>query len=227
MDLREFCDKHQLVINDLKNIENAFVHATYINEHPNEFTDDYQRLEFMGDAVLQMYSAKLLYAQPDHFNEGYMTLLRSQLVNEKALSQFALELELQTLIKLGAGEMKSEGYLRESLLADIFEALIGALYLDNGWENVVVLCRKTIDVQYQKIKGQQVMDYKTRLQEFVQSDTRKSVVYQEIGRSGPANQPVFESAVLLDGIILGKGKGSSKKESQQQAAKSALEKLVK
>ena len=156
-----------------------------------------------------------------------MTLLRSQLVNEGALADFSRQLELGQFLKLGQGELKSNGMNRDSILADLFEAFIGALYLDGGMENVNKIMDLTIRKSFIQIDQEDLMDYKTKLQEYVQSDKRKTVFYEVVSTSGPANNPIFVSVVKLDDLILGRGTGSSKKKSQQQAAKDALEKLAK
>lgn len=227
MSVQALCKQLNLVISNQRLVANAFVHSSYLNEHKQAYDEDYQRLEFIGDAVLQLYSAQFLYENNKSYSEGQMTLMRAQIVSEKALSEYARQLDFPPLVLLGAGEMKQKGYLRNSLLADIFEAFIGAIYLDGGMENVRKVGQLTLEMRFKQLCDADVMDYKTRLQELVQADTRKSVTYQEVSRFGPANQPIFESVVLLDDLILGKGKGRSKKESQQEAAKDALNKMVK
>ena len=156
-----------------------------------------------------------------------MTLLRSQLVNEKALATFGRQLKINEHLILGAGELKNGGNERDSNIADAYEALLGALYLDGNLENVDKIFNKSVVPAFLTLETLDVMDYKTKLQEFMQSDTRKTVTYEVISTTGPSNNPTFESVVKMDGLMLGKGKGSSKKRSQQAAAKDALEKLVK
>lgn len=222
----EWLNEQELVINDLNLIKQAFIHSSYVNESKVVFEDN-ERLEFIGDAVLQLLSAKFLYQQIPLLSEGQMTLLRSQLVNEKALATFGRQLKINEHLILGAGELKNGGNERDSNIADAYEALLGALYLDGNLENVDKIFNKSVVPAFLTLETLDVMDYKTKLQEFMQSDTRKTVTYEVISTTGPSNNPTFESVVKMDGLILGKGKGSSKKRSQQAAAKDALEKLVK
>lgn len=222
----EWLNEQELVINDLNLIKQAFIHSSYVNESKVVFEDN-ERLEFIGDAVLQLLSAKFLYQQIPLLSEGQMTLLRSQLVNEKALATFGRQLKINEHLILGAGELKNGGNERDSNIADAYEALLGALYLDGNLENVDKIFNKTVVPAFLTLETLDVMDYKTKLQEFMQSDTRKTVTYEVISTTGPSNNPTFESVVKMDGLMLGKGKGSSKKRSQQAAAKDALEKLVK
>lgn len=226
MKLMEWLNEQELVINDLNLIKQAFIHSSYVNESKVVFEDN-ERLEFIGDAVLQLLSAKFLYQQIPLLSEGQMTLLRSQLVNEKALATFGRQLKINEHLILGAGELKNGGNERDSNIADAYEALLGALYLDGNLENVDKIFNKSVVPAFLTLETLDVMDYKTKLQEFMQSDTRKTVTYEVISTAGPSNNPTFESVVMMDGLMLGKGKGSSKKRSQQAAAKDALEKLVK
>lgn len=226
MKLMEWLNEQELVINDLNLIKQAFIHSSYVNESKVVFEDN-ERLEFIGDAVLQLLSAKFLYQQIPLLSEGQMTLLRSQLVNEKALATFGRQLKINEHLILGAGELKNGGNERDSNIADAYEALLGALYLDGNLENVDKIFNKSVVPAFLTLETLDVMDYKTKLQEFMQSDTRKTVTYEVISTTGPSNNPTFESVVKMDGLMLGKGKGTSKKRSQQAAAKDALEKLVK
>lgn len=227
MELEKWLEKYSLRIKNYELIKNAFYHSSYVNENKDSSSTDNERLEFVGDAVLQFWSATFLYNQKPEISEGNMTLLRSQLVNERALADFSRHLELGQFLKLGQGELKSNGNKRDSILADLFEAFIGALYLDGGMENVHKIMDVTIRKTFDQIDQDDLMDYKTKLQEYVQSDKRKTVFYEVVSSSGPANNPTFVSVVKLDDLILGRGTGSSKKKSQQQAAKDALEKLAK
>lgn len=227
MKLEKWLQNNGLAVKDLELIKNAFYHSSFINENKGNISNDNERLEFVGDAVLQFWSATFLYNQIPVISEGNMTLLRSQLVNEGALADFSRQLELGQFLKLGQGELKSNGMNRDSILADLFEAFIGALYLDGGMENVNKIMDLTIRKSFIQIDQEDLMDYKTKLQEYVQSDKRKTVFYEVVSTSGPANNPIFVSVVKLDDLILGRGTGSSKKKSQQQAAKDALEKLAK
>ncbi|HHX51887.1 MAG TPA: ribonuclease III [Erysipelothrix sp.] len=227
MKLYEYFKEYGITINDSSLIYQAFIHTSYINENKHLDLADNERLELLGDAVLQLWTADFLYRQEPKISEGDMTLLRAQLVNEKVLAEFSRKMNLGQFLKLGVGEEKNGGYQRNSILADTFEAVIGALYLDQGFEAISKICEIVIKEKFETIDKENLMDFKTKLQEFVQSDSRKTVQYHIISTSGPANQPVFEAIVKLDELILGKGKGTSKKRAEQQAAKDALNKLVK
>lgn len=227
MNLNQWFVKYDFNLKSNALIEQAFYHSSYIHEHKNLNLEDNQRLEFMGDAVLQLWSANYLYHLEQKYDEGIMTLMRSSIVCEDALSSYALNLELNQFLKLGVGEIKSQGYLRKSLLADMFEAFVGAIYLSSSFDNIDKLCNLTLVPKVNELSQDMIIDYKTKLQEYIQSDIRKTVTYEVINTSGSANQPVFESVVKLDNLILGQGQGHSKKKSQQAAAKNALEKLAK
>lgn len=226
MEIFDWLKERNIEVHDRKLILNAFVHSSYVNEHKS-FHHDNERLEFMGDAVLQVWSAKKLYLLDPPINEGQMTTLRAQLVSEVALAQYTRELNLNQFLLLGVGEEKTGGRERESIMADMFEAFIGALYLDVGFDVVNQILESVITPHILAPKAEGLIDYKTKLQEYVQADTRKTVNYEVLHMEGPNNQPVFEVAVKMDGITLGKGKGASKKKAEQAAAKDAFEKMVK
>ena len=226
MDIYNWLEKRKIKVHDKKLIQNAFVHSSYVNEHKT-FKTDNERLEFMGDAVLQVWSAKKLYLLQPALSEGQMTTLRAQLVSEAALAQYTRELKLNQYLLLGAGEEKTGGRERESIMADMFEAFIGALYLDSGYESANKILESVITPHIYAPKSENLIDYKTKLQEYVQADTRKTVTYEVVHMEGPHNQPVFEVVVKMDDILLGRGKGHSKKKAEQAAAKDAFEKMVK
>jgi ribonuclease III len=223
--LLEFLNQKGLVIDRIDLIEEAFTHTSFVNENKNVHQDN-ERLEFIGDAVLQLYVSDLLYHYTPTLSEGEMTSLRSRLVNEKSLASITRRCDLFNFLKLGVGEEKTGGRNRDSLLADVFEAFIAALFLQSDKENVKRFLDPLIIPEFKAMLKQEHDDYKTRLQEYVQSDTRKTVVYEVIKSMGPSNAPTFEVVVKLDELILGKGKGSSKKQAEQNAAKDAFSKLV-
>ena len=224
MSVFDFLDKFSIPYKDKNLIEQAFIHSSYVNEHKNKLKNN-ERLEFMGDAVLQVYSAERLYNIEPELPEGLMSTRRSNLVSEKALAQIVRENGLNEFLLLGVGEEKTGGRNRDSIIADMFEAFIGAIYLDSGKE---VVYRLLDDLMLEHIKevDESTFDYKTKLQEYVQADSRKSIVYETISVEGPNNNPEFEVAVKIDGLIYGYGKASSKKQAQKNAAKDALEKLA-
>ncbi len=207
-------------------IMEALTHSSYVNEH-REVTCDNERLEFMGDAVLQVWTTKKLFQIEPALREGEMTTLRAQLVCEGALAQYNRTLGLSKFLLLGIGEERTGGRERDSILADMFEAVLGAVFLDQGMQGVDKILEKVITPDCMSPKNKKVMDYKTKLQEYIQSDTRKTVHYKVVNIQGPSNKPHFDVAVLLDQIVLGYGSGNSKKKAEQMAAKNAFEKMVK
>ncbi len=227
MTILEWLNKfgYQLSSTDL--IEEAFTHRSYRHEHKKTVHVDNQRLEFMGDAVLQLWSAEFLFKLKPQMDEGEMTKLRAQMVCEESLAFCAKELELDKVIKLGKGELLDHGNKRASTLADCFEAVLGALYLDCGIEKIDPLLRELFKDPQRFSNLKENQDFKTQLQEYVQADNRRTIEYVLISMDGPANAREFEMAVKIDDIIYGKGKGSSKKRAEQAAAEVALEKLVK
>lgn len=225
MDIFDFLDSLQIQYKNKDLIKQAFVHSSYVNEHKTELGDN-ERLEFMGDAVLQIYSAHRLYLIKPELPEGLMSTRRSNLVSEKALAKIVRDYELNKFLLLGAGEEKTGGRDRDSVISDMFEAFVGAIYLDTGYDNAF----KLLDILMSKYIAEvdeTSFDYKTRLQEYVQADSRKEIEYITVKVTGPNNNPEFEVEVKVDGLVFGKGKGSSKKEAQKNAAKDALEKMVK
>ena len=143
MDIFEWLKKRNIRVHNKKLIQNAFVHSSYVNEH-KLFKTDNERLEFMGDAVLQVWSAKKLYEMDPPLSEGQMTTLRAQLVSEVALAEYTRELKLNQFLLLGVGEEKTGGRERESIMADMFEAFIGALYLDSGYESACKILESVV-----------------------------------------------------------------------------------
>lgn len=225
MDIFDFLDKYQITYKNKELIKQAFVHSSYVNEHKGEHGDN-ERLEFMGDAVLQIYSAHRLYEINPPLPEGLMSTRRSNLVSEKALSQIVREFGLNQFLLLGAGEEKTGGRNRDSIISDMFEAFIGAVYLDTGYDNAFKLLDHLMKKHVAEI-DERTFDYKTKLQEYVQADSRRVIEYNTVSVTGPNNNPEFVVEVMIDGLIYGEGKGSSKKEAQKNAAKNALEKIVK
>lgn len=218
---------HQISNKDL--YFEALTHPSYANEN-FDVKGDYQRLEFIGDSVFQICVSEIIYRNYPSLTEGEMSLLRAKLVREETLSKIAFDHEIQYHLRLGLGEEKSGGRQRNSLLCDVLEALFGALYLDQGLE----VCKEYIHRLYESMLESmledntlfQLKDCKTTLQELVQSEERKSVKYHLVKTTGPANQPIFEVEAVLDNVVLGFGKGSSKKIAEQNAANDALSKMA-
>ncbi|MDQ0337536.1 ribonuclease-3 [Caldalkalibacillus uzonensis] len=203
----------------------AFTHSSYVNEHKNKAYKDNERLEFLGDAVLELTVSQYLYTHYQTMSEGEMTKLRAAIVCEPSLVQLANELEFSKLVRLGRGEEMAGGRERPALLADVFEAFVGALYLDQGLEAVDAFLAKYV---YPKIDAGaffKIVDYKSQLQEYVQHDNLGELTYQIVSEKGPAHNREFVAKVCLSGKDLGMGTGRSKKEAEQRAAEQALKKL--
>lgn len=225
MKILDFLQKENIPFHNIAIYKEAFTHASYANES-YYVKKDYERLEFMGDAVLQLYVSEFLFNLFPDVPEGTLTTLRSKLVREESLARFSRELGLGELLYLGVGEEKSGGRERESVLANIFESFIGALYLDCGHDEVLKILQQTIFKHINDLDYDDITDYKTTLQELIQADQRRTVTYELLETSGPSNAPEFKVAVMMDDMCLGVGKGTSKKRAEQQAAKDALNKLA-
>lgn len=225
MKILDFLQKENIPFHNIAIYKEAFTHASYANES-HYVKKDYERLEFMGDAVLQLYVSEFLFNLFPDVPEGTLTTLRTKLVREESLARFSRELGLGELLYLGVGEEKSGGRERESVLANIFESFIGALYLDCGHDEVLKILQQTIFKHINDLDYDDITDYKTTLQELIQADQRRTVTYELLETSGPSNAPEFKVAVMMDDMCLGVGKGTSKKRAEQQAAKDALNKLA-
>lgn len=224
MSIFDFLDENGIKHNDSKLIEQAFIHSSYVNEHKGKLHDN-ERLEYMGDAVLQIYSALRLYQIEPPLKEGIMSTRRSNLVCEKGLAKVVREWNLNQFLLLGQGEEKTGGRNRDSIISDMFEAFIGAVYLDTDIDNTYKLLDMLM-LKHVKEMDETTFDYKTKLQEYVQADSRKSINYELVYAKGPSNKPEFKMAVKIGDLIYGYGIGSSKKEAEKNAAKDALEKLA-
>lgn len=204
-------------------LEHALTHSSYANEHRNLGLTSNERLEFLGDSVLGMVAAERLFWEHPDMPEGDLTRTRAALVCEGALHQVALSLGLGRYLRLGRGEDAGGGRERPSILADATEAVLAAVYLDGGMEAVRPIIEKRIlDREGQDSSGR---DYKTALQELVQRTPGSSVAYRLVDEIGPDHARVFVTQALVDGAPLGRGEGRTKKESEQMAARAALEKL--
>lgn len=205
---------------------NAFTHSSYVNEHRRKNFTDNERLEFLGDAVLELGVSQFLYATEPQMSEGELTKLRAAIVCEPALVKFANELKFGEYVLLGKGEEQSGGRTRPALLADVFEAFIGALYLDQGIQPVTDFLEVVVFPKVAAGAFSHVMDYKSKLQEIVQQSNASQLEYKIIEEKGPAHSKVFITIVKLDDKLLGEGKGRSKKEAEQEAARFAIKQLT-
>jgi len=224
--LKTFLKKNRVLYKTLEPYCQAFTHSSYVNEHRHLKIKDNERLEYLGDAVLELTVSHYLFQIRPALSEGEMTKTRAQLVCEASLESYARNLDIGKLMLLGRGEELSGGRERPTVLADAFEAFLGAMYLDVGMDAVHNFVHEIIHHAYTKGEIKQIFDYKSTLQELVQADSKKAIEYRIVAESGPAHNRLFESAVLLDEIILGRGNGKTKKEAEQRAAKSAIEILA-
>jgi ribonuclease-3 len=203
-------------------IKQALSHSSYANERKLPGGSN-ERLEFLGDSVLSIVVSEYLYTHLTHVAEGELTKLRASLVCEKSLYVFAQQIHLGDFLLLGKGEENTGGRERPSILADAFEAVIAAIYLDGGFEPVSKHILRFIpkDIQHQRTPA--FNDFKTILQEVVQKNPEEKVEYILAGEEGPDHNKRFVVEVCLNSNVIGRGKGKSKKEAEQLAAKEALE----
>ncbi len=203
-------------------LEQALTHSSYANDRN---TVSYERLEFLGDSLLGYITADYLYRNTVNLSEGKMTRLRADHVSEQALYPVALRLDVGPYMRLSKGEEISGGRNRVSILADMIEAIIAAIYLDGGLEEAKkFVFDHVLDVSALKIEGSHT-DYKSELQELVQKDAGGYVEYSLVSQSGPDHDKRFVFSVTVNGKVLGEGEGRSKKEAEQAAAEKALKEL--
>ncbi len=211
----KFLEKMGIKINNEELLRTALTHSSYSNEHNCE---NYERLEYLGDAILEAVTSEYLYLNTD-YKEGEMTKIRANYVCEKALACYSRDIGIDKCIRLGHGQIHN---LNDTIIADVFEAVAAVIYLDQGYD-VVKKYLDDIIIPYIKEKRDFNTDYKTMLQEAVQT-TRRSLEYVLLNEYGEAHDKTFEMAVKIDNIIYGKGIGKSKKEAEQNAALDALNK---
>lgn len=214
-----------ICFDDKRLLETAFTHTSYANEHRLLNISHNERLEFLGDAVLQLIISEYLFAKYPKQTEGDMSKLRSTIVREESLAGFSRYCSFDAYIKLGKGEEKSGGRHRDTILGDLFEAFLGALLLDKGIEEVRRFLNQVMIPQVEQGTFEKVKDYKTCLQELLQAKGDVAIDYQVISETGPAHAKQFEVAVLVGEDRLSKGTGRSKKLAEQDAAKNALAQL--
>ena len=217
--MEEFLRKYGIIPNRLRIYEIAISHSSYANEHRDK--KNYERLEFLGDAVLELVVSEYLYKNYEQ-DEGDMTKKRANYVCEEANYEYMNKLGLIKYIKVGNGEI---GDVKKAIVADIFEAFVGAIYLDQGFEKAKEFILNIV-TPYILDNVSFFNDYKSILQEAVQTD-RRSLLYELVEETGPAHDKKFTIVVRIDDIIYGKGTAGSKKEACQLAAKEALLKLAK
>lgn len=211
-----------LVFEDQTLLETAFTHTSYANEHRLLKISHNERLEFLGDAVLQLIISKYLYAKYPKKAEGDLSKLRSMIVREESLAGFSQTCGFDNYIKLGKGEEKSGGRERATILGDLFEAFLGAVLLDQGVEQVEKFLYQVVIPEVEAGNFQRVTDYKTELQELLQVEGEVVITYHVCKETGPAHSKTFEIVVSVDDKEIAMGRGKSKKSAEQDAAKKAL-----
>jgi len=205
-------------------LKQAFIHRSYLNEHPDAGMDHNERLEFLGDAVLELVVTEYLYRSYEN-PEGELTSWRAALVNSKMLARVANDLEFNTYILLSKGEAKDEGRARQFILADAVEAFIGALYLDQGFEPANGFIDRFILTYMQEVLEKKLYrDPKSAFQETAQEKMGVTPAYEVLEEHGPDHDKIFRVGVYLGGEMIAEGKGSSKQEAQEEAAQLGLEK---
>ena len=220
--MEELFKKLKIKPKDKELYKTAFSHSSYVNEH--KVKNNYERLEFLGDAVLDLVLADYLYNHHKE-SEGEMTKVRATYVCENANYSYATDLGLQKYILVGHGESKDGSSPKKAIVADIFEALMGAIYLDLGYATVRNVILRIVVPYIENPEITFFSDYKSSLQEFVQTE-QKSLEYVITKEEGPAHNKKFTVDVVIENMVYGTGTGSSKKEAEQEAAKYALEKLA-
>lgn len=224
MDLSKLENKIGIKFKNKKLFQQAFVHRSYLNEHPKCGLDHNERLEFLGDAVLELAVTKYLYKNYSN-PEGELTTWRAALVNSKMLSEIATKLGFNEYLILSKGELKDIGRARQFILANTFEAMVGAIYLDQGFEKAEKFIEKNLIAELENILEKKLYyDPKSRFQEEAQERVGITPTYEVLGESGPDHNKHFIVGVCLGDKLIAKGDGPSKQLAQEQAAEAALKK---
>lgn len=222
---KEFEQEIQYTFQNKSLILLAFTHSSYANENKKGLHENNERLEFLGDAVLDLVISEQIYNNYPEMPEGELTKLRAGVVCEATIASKARNLHFGEYLLLGHGEEASGGRERESILADVFEAVIGAVYLDGGMKaaSYYILSLLSDEIEQMKLHFKE-LDFKTRLQEDIQKFSKSAIIYEIIDEKGPDHDKVFVAQVIHEDQVLGVGEGKSKKEAEQSAAGDALNK---
>ena len=202
----------------------AFVHRSFWNENQGSIPNHNERLEFLGDSVLGLLVADYLFDQHPGLDEGSLSVLRSQLVDAPACATYVQKLDISSFLLLGRGEQMNRGKGRESIIADLFEAIIGALYLDQGLEAVRKFFFCHFKEEVERIVAAPQRNWKAELQDYAQKNYQQTPIYEVMEESGPPHRKKFRISVWINEEKWGEGEGSSKKEGQTEAAKNAINK---
>lgn len=221
--IKKLSDDYGVKFKDERLLEEALTHSSYVNENPRKNYGNYEKLEFLGDAVLEFTVSDYLYRHFQKLNEGELTRLRSNIVRTEGFSKVALECGFKEEIQLGVGEEKAGGRERKALLEDVFEAFNGALFLDQGISAVENFLKQTVYPLIDAGYFTPSRDFKTDLQEFLQQNGTVKIEYRVLKES--QQPPHFEVEVSVDGQVLAQGEGRNKKKAEQDAAKHALSQL--
>lgn len=222
MNIEEFEKNIGYTFKDKELLMTALTHSSYANEVKNKHCENNERLEFLGDAVLGIIAAEYLYFHNSHVPEGELTKLRAMMVCEKSLCEFAHQIDLGKFLRLGHGEDNTGGRERPSILADAFEAVVAAIYIDGGLEQARQYVTRFADRFFSSRINSNLKDYKTTLQEIVQKNHTERLEYVLVAQNGPDHDKEFVVEVHLNSNVIGTGRGGSKKEAEQMAAKEAL-----
>lgn len=224
--INEFEGKINYTFKNLSNLFVALTHSSYANENKEAKLKSNERLEFLGDAVLNIVISEKIFTNYSGLAEGELTKMRATIVCEQSLMKCANKIEIGKYLLLGKGEELSGGRTRASILADAMEALIGAIYLDGGLKNaksfVYALMSQTVE---DSGSGMIFMDYKSQLQELIQKTREDKITYEIIDEKGPDHNKIFVSQLKIGLEVFGTGEGKTKKEAEQNAANSALKKI--
>jgi ribonuclease III len=226
-DYESLCDKLVYHFKDENLLRNALTHSSYCYENKLKYSENNERLEFLGDALLDAVIAEELYHRLSENEEGDLSKLRASIVCEQSLMRKAADIGLEDYLRLGHGEEISGSHRkRRSLIADAVEATIGAIYLDGGWDEAKrVTLALFSDIIEDALEGKLSNDYKTALQELLQAHGESRISYKIEGESGPDHDKTFYSVLRHNGKVIGRGSGGTKKEAEQNAARVALLKL--
>ena len=221
--LQELQKKIGYTFKDESFLKQALTHSSFSNEQKINRLKNYERLEFLGDAVLELVSSEFLYMENSEMPEGQLTRLRASMVCEPSLAYCARDIDLNQYILLGRGEESTGGRKRDSIISDVMEAVIGAIYLDGGLECAKSFIYKFVlsDLENKIL----FMDSKTLLQEEIQKKSGAQLRYELVGENGPDHDKEFSVVAYLDEVLVGQGVGRTKKAAEQQAAYEALKKI--
>lgn len=214
-----------VTFNDESVLVEAFTHSSYANDHREQNIRNLERLEFLGDAVLELTVSQYLYTKYPNHPEGQLTRMRASIVRAESLASLAKEYDLHLFVRLGKGEEQMNGRNRPSLLCDVFEAFIGSVFVDQGMDVVLEVLKEILFPKIDSGAFSHGMDHKTALQELLQKNGVVTIQYKVVDKRGPDHRREFVVEVFVEGDSFGRGSGRSKKAAEQAAAKQALESL--